>query len=123
MPDIAFSILYVADTARSAAFYEAALGRGPIEASPGFAMIPAGPGLMLGLWRREGVVPAAEGTGGGELCITLPDAAAVAACHAAWVARGVAMALAPAMLDFGFGFVALDPDGHRLRVFAPGGAA
>ncbi len=123
MPDIAFSILYVADTARSAAFYEAALGRGPVEASPGFAMIPAGPGLMLGLWRREGVVPAAEGMGGGELCITLPDAAAVTACHADWEARGVAMALAPATLDFGFGFVALDPDGHRLRVFAPGGAA
>ncbi|MBX9596840.1 MAG: drug:proton antiporter, partial [Roseomonas sp.] len=112
MPDIAFSILYVADTARSAAFYAAALGREPVEASPGFAMIPAGPGLMLGLWRREGVVPVAQGTGGGELCLTLDSAAAVTACHAEWVARGVAMALPPSMLDFGFGFVALDPDGH-----------
>jgi hypothetical protein len=25
-------------------------------------------------------------------------------------------------MDFGFTFVALDPDGHRLRVFAPGAA-
>ena len=29
---------------------------------------------------------------------------------------------APTAMDFGFTFVALDPDGHRLRVFAPGAA-
>ena len=32
----------------------------------------------------------------------------------------LAIAQAPATLDFGHTFVALDPDGHRLRVFAPG---
>ncbi len=119
MPDLAFSLLYVTDVPRSTAFWSAALGREPAEASPGFAMIPAAPGLMLGLWQRDGVLPAAEGMGGGEHCITLEDAEAVIACHAAWRARGVPMALAPSRLDFGFGFVALDPDGHRLRVFAP----
>jgi predicted enzyme related to lactoylglutathione lyase len=122
MTDIAFALLHVADPAASAAFYAAALGREPVESSPTFAMIPAGPGLMLGLWKREGVVPAAGAGGGTELAIALPDDAAVTACHAAWVARGVAMALPPTRLDFGFGFVALDPDGHRLRVFAPGAA-
>jgi predicted enzyme related to lactoylglutathione lyase len=25
----------------------------------------------------------------------------------------------PTRMDFGFTFLALDPDGHRLRVFAP----
>jgi len=60
MPDLSFAILYVADPAASAAFYEAALGRPRVEASATFAMIPAGPGLMLGLWRRNGVVPPAD---------------------------------------------------------------
>ena len=120
MPDLSFAILYVADPAASAAFYEAALGRPPVEASATFAMIPAGPGLMLGLWRRNGVVPPADAGGGTELALTVSDAAAVLACHAAWSELGVAMALVPTRLDFGFGFVALDPDGHRLRVFAPG---
>jgi hypothetical protein len=26
----------------------------------------------------------------------------------------------PIAMDFGFTFTAVDPDGHRLRVFAPG---
>jgi hypothetical protein len=29
------------------------------------------------------------------------------------------IAQAPTAMDFGMTFVALDPDGHRLRVFAP----
>ena len=39
--------------------------------------------------------------------------------HEAWVSRGVTIAQAPTDLDFGRTFVALDPDGHRLRVFRP----
>lgn len=33
--------------------------------------------------------------------------------------RGLSIAQAPVAMDFGMTFVALDPDGHRLRVFAP----
>jgi predicted enzyme related to lactoylglutathione lyase len=33
---------------------------------------------------------------------------------------GVAIAQKPVEMDFGYTFTALDPDGHRLRVFAPG---
>ena len=36
-----------------------------------------------------------------------------------WVGRGLRIAQAPVTLDFGYTFVALDPDQHRLRVFAP----
>jgi predicted enzyme related to lactoylglutathione lyase len=47
-------------------------------------------------------------------------AADVDAVHADWAARGLAIAQPPTELDFGRTFVALDPDGHRLRVFKPG---
>jgi predicted enzyme related to lactoylglutathione lyase len=38
---------------------------------------------------------------------------------AEWRGRGVEIAQTPTQLDFGYTFVALDPDGQRLRVFAP----
>ena len=41
--------------------------------------------------------------------------------HEAWSQRGLRIAQAPVGMDFGHTFVALDPDGHRLRVFAPSG--
>ena len=44
---------------------------------------------------------------------------AVRACHARWQGLGVPVIQAPTEMDFGLTFTALDPDGHRLRVFAP----
>lgn len=46
----------------------------------------------------------------------------VRALHAAWCARGLSILQAPVAMDFGLTFTAADPDGHRLRVFAPGTA-
>ena len=122
MSDISFILLFVEDTARSAEFYARLLEKPVVEASPTFAMIPAGANLMLGLWRRDGVAPAAGAPGGGEIAVALPDAAAVSAAHARWASQGARIAQAPAKMDFGFTFVALDPDGHRIRAFAPGEA-
>ena len=76
-------------------------------------------GVMLGLWSRRTVEPAATPAGGGELGFPVGDDAAVDALHADWARRGMTIAQAPTKLDFGRTFVALDPDGHRLRVFAP----
>lgn len=116
-----FVILYVESPAASAAFYADLLGLPPVEASPTFAMFALKPGLMLGLWSRDTVEPAASATGGGaEIAFTVADAAAVAARHADWQAKGLPILQAPVDLDFGHSFVAADPDGHRLRVFAPG---
>lgn len=119
-PDISFVILYVASTEASVAFYAGLLGRKPLEASPTFAMFKLDSGLMLGLWARHTVAPPAAASGGGaELALTVADAAAVTALHADWRGRGLNIAQAPTDMDFGHTFVALDPDGHRLRVFAP----
>ena len=122
MSDISFVILYVDSPAKSAAFYADLLGRPAIEASPTFAMFSMKSGVMLGLWSRHTVEPAATGMGGGELCFAVADDAAVRAAYADWGKRGLRVAQAPVALDFGFTFVALDPDGHRLRVFAPAAA-
>jgi predicted enzyme related to lactoylglutathione lyase len=45
---------------------------------------------------------------------------AVETTHAQWRESGVKIAQPPARMDFGYTFVGLDPDGHRVRVFAPG---
>lgn len=120
MLDPNFVLLYVDNPAASAAFYADLLGRSPVEASPTFAMFALASGLRLGLWSRHTVEPAAAAAGGGaELGFPVADAAAVDALHADWRARGLPVAQAPTAMDFGHTFVALDPDGHRLRVFAP----
>jgi len=120
MSDPTFVLLYVTDPAVSSAFYTTLLGRPPVESSPTFVMFALKSGVMLGLWIRHEVTPAATAPGGGELAFTVADAAAVTATHAEWAGRGMTIAQAPTQLDFGLTFVALDPDGHRLRVFAPG---
>ena len=110
-------ILYVDSPAGSAAFYADLLGREPVEASATFAMFALPSGIGLGLWSRHTVTPLAAASGGGtELAFTVEDVDAV---HANWNARGLPIAQAPTDMDFGRSFVALDPDGHRLRVFAP----
>lgn len=119
MPDPALVILYVSDPTASAGFYRDLLGHEPVETSPTFAMLPLRPGLMLGLWAATGVEPpASAGGGSGEIAFTVAGPDAVEALHADWKGRGVRIAQAPAVMDFGTTFTALDPDGHRLRVLA-----
>ncbi len=120
MPTPSLVILYVDSPAASAAFYGDLLGRTPVEASPTFAMFALDHGLMLGLWSRHTVEPGATaGGGGGELAFPVADIAAVLALHEDWTRRGLPVIQPPTELDFGHSFVALDPDGHRLRVFTP----
>ena len=119
MPDPHFVLLYVQSPADSAAFYARLLGKPPVEASPTFAMFALDHGLMLGLWAAHAVQPPASAAGGGELAIAVDGADAVRALHTQWQALGLTIAQAPTRMDFGDTFVALDPDGHRLRVFAP----
>jgi hypothetical protein len=74
-------------------------------------------GLRLGLWSAATVEPRPAGSpGASELCIIDED---VDGLFAAWTDLGVRFAQSPTDMDFGRTFVALDPDGHRLRVFRP----
>lgn len=120
MLDANFIILYVDSPEASARFYAGLIGAEPLEASPTFAMFALRSGAMLGLWSRHTVEPTAKAAGGGgEIAMTVASKAVVDATHADWQGRGLAILQPPTELDFGRTFVALDPDGHRLRVFCP----
>jgi hypothetical protein len=127
MPDPNFIILYVDSPVASTGFYADLLGKSPIESSPTFAMFVLESGVRLGLWSKHTVEPAADPVGGkadsaigggGELVFSVTGNDAVRALHADWVRRGLTIAQAPTDMDFGYTFVALDPDRHRLRVYA-----
>lgn len=123
MKPIEYTLLYVADVTASAAFYSGLLGTRPVEESPGFALFVLPSGLKLGLWKRTAVQPDVTAPAGGcEIAAAVEDEAEVDALHRDWAARGIAIAQDPTQMDFGFTFLALDPDGHRIRVFAPGEA-
>lgn len=114
-----YTLLYVDSPPASAAFYAGLLGREPVESAPTFALFLLDGGAKLGLWSRHTVEPAATAAGGGgEIGFSVADATTVEALHAEWRNRGLPILQPPTTLDFGHTFVALDPDGHRLRVFA-----
>lgn len=114
-------LLFVNDAATSASFYARLLGQQPVDASPTFAMFILPSGLGLGLWGKTGVEPAPAAAGGGcDIGFKVETATVVDATHADWRAKGATIALPPTDLDFGRSFVAVDPDGHRLRVYALG---
>ena len=119
MSNFSFVLLYVDNPPASASFYADLLDTKPVETSSTFAMLPLKADVMLGLWQRRNVEPVASAPGGGEIAFTVADQAAVESTHADWKQRGLPIAQPPTAMDFGHTFVALDPDGHRLRVFAP----
>ena len=122
MPDAVFTLLHVADPEASARFYSTLLEQPAVEASPTFAMFALGTKSMLGLWKRDTVAPASSGApGASELAFAVPDRNAVDARHARWRAAGSTVLQPPTPMDFGYTFVVQDPDGHRVRVFAPEG--
>ncbi len=112
-------LFYVKDPLASAAFYTKILGHGPLEQSPGFAMFALNDKTIAGFWKREGVAPAATVAGGAsEIGFHVANSGEVDVRHAAWKAAGVPMIQEPTQMDFGYTFTAVDPDGHRVRVFA-----
>ena len=120
MTTFSFVLLFVESPAASANFYEGLLGKPPVEASPTFAMIPLTEGVMLGLWSKGTAEPKPGAvTGASEIAFTVASADEVDTTHTDWAKRGIVILQKPTRMDFGQTFVALDPDGHRIRVLAP----
>ncbi len=114
------TILYVSDVAASVAFFRAALGAGPIEESPGFALFAAD-GLTLGLWKRDAVKPEVQFSGASaELVLHAGSDEEVDKAHTRWKAEGLSIIDPPVRREFGYSFVAEGPDGARLRVLHTG---
>lgn len=115
-----FILLYVLNPHASVAFYQEMLGCAPVEASDSFAMFALDSSIMLGLWKREQVLPkVTAASGASELAITVDDQAEVERLYQLWQTRGITILQAPCSMDFAYTFLATDLDGHRIRVFAP----
>jgi catechol 2,3-dioxygenase-like lactoylglutathione lyase family enzyme len=113
-------ILYVKDPAISATFYKRLLGREPVETFPTYHAFALEGGFMLGLWSTQTVNPAPSESGNRtELAFTVANSATVETLYGDWRKQGVTIAQEPTTAVFGRTFVALDPDGHRLRVCTP----
>lgn len=118
MRTLNYILLAVADPARSATFYSALLGTRPVENSPTFVLYVLPNGIKLGLWIKGEIEPAPRTAGGIEVSFSEDNYDAVRTTFDDWKNKA-RIIQQPTEMDFGFTFVAEDPDGHRLRVFAP----
>ena len=120
MTEFNFNLLYVADPIVSAKFYAETFKLPILDQSSTFAALPLRDGVTLGLWARHDVEPKCRTeAGAGEIAFAVESPDAVRALHADWSKRGLKIEQVPTKMSFGTTFVALDPDGHRLRVFSP----
>ena len=119
MPKHSF-LLYVEDPIKSAEFYEKLLRAKPLETSPGFAMFALTAPTMLGLWKRADVLPKVIApAGSNELGFHVEGKDEVDQFFASAKMIGAVVLQEPTQMDFGYTFTVADPDGNRLRVFAP----
>lgn len=109
-------ILYVANPHTSSAFYQDVLGIKPEEASPTFHSFRLSNGMGLGLKARHAVESPTENTGSGELAFIVENNQQVDDLFAQWQAKEITIPVPPTGLPYGYTFLALDPDGNRLRV-------
>ena len=113
--NLGFVLLFVKNVTISADFYGKLFNLKPVEQAPMFAFFVLGNGVKLGLWSRYTAEPLVMAEpGAAEICFNTDD---VDEAYAQWGKFGIAVAQAPTDMDFGRTFVALDPDGHRIRVF------
>ncbi|SCX13727.1 putative enzyme related to lactoylglutathione lyase [Agrobacterium sp. DSM 25558] len=114
-----FTILFVDNPVKSTEFYQDLFGIAPVEASETFALFILQGGLKFGLWSRHTAEPAVTVSGGGaEIVFQVDQDGDVDARHRDWKAKGLAILQEPTAMDFGYTFLATDPDGHRLRVYS-----
>jgi predicted enzyme related to lactoylglutathione lyase len=114
-PSLGFVLLFVANPLKSSVFYQDILEIKPIEESPTFVMFALKNGVMLGLWSKYTAEPRVETVPGSiEICFPADNVDAV---YELWGQKLVTIVQKPCEMDFGHTFVALDPDGHRIRVY------
>ena len=113
-------VLYVDNLTKSRQFYQDLLGIKPEEASPTFHSFTLSNGMGLGLKAKHAVEPPTDKHGGGELAFTLENNKKIDALFAEWREKDINMAIDPTLVPYGYTFVALDPDGNRLRVVSLG---
>lgn len=113
--NLEFVLLFVENPAKSAAFYNKIFDLKPIEQSDTFALFALKNRVMLGLWSHKTAEPQVTGKpGASEIAFSSEN---VDQTYEELTKLGIPMAQHPTEMDFGRAFVALDPDGHRIRIY------
>lgn len=112
-------IIYVDDVSLSTEFYRKILKSEPLETYEEFSVFALSTDFILGIQSRAGIDPKPQPHFGGfEICQSDVSRNDVDLMYQEWKTLGIEFELEPTDLEFGYTFVAIDPDGHRLRVCA-----
>ncbi|HEX2734030.1 MAG TPA: VOC family protein [Polyangiaceae bacterium] len=117
MRNLNYLLLAVKNPRHSAVLYTRLLGREPVEAQDTFVLYVLPNGFKLGLWIDSEMQPKPLPAGGVEISFSEDSKESVLASYKEWKGLGLPILQEPTEMDFGFTFVAADPDGHRLRSF------
>lgn len=109
-------VLYVENLELSSKFYQELLGIEPDKASPTFNSFTLSNGMGLGLKAKYAAQPPADINGGSELAFTLETNKDVDELFATWQKNKIHIIQPLTDMAYGYTFLALDPDGNRLRV-------
>lgn len=113
-------ILYVENPIASGEFYQKLFNTEPDVRLPTWVAFSFNNGLNLGLWSTTASDFVSCGKGNRtELSFMVKDIQTVDALYQQWSDSGVQIEQRPRQAVFGRTFVALDPDGHRIRVCIP----
>ncbi len=113
-------LFYVQDPMKSAAFYEKLFKTKPVASFPTYVSFSFTNGFTFSLWSIQAKNFVSEGQGHrSELAFMVQNKEQVRALRNAWEKLDVQIEQDLHEAVFGLTFVALDPDGHRIRVCMP----
>lgn len=113
-------LFYVEDPLQSALFYEKIFSIKPVATFPTYVAFSFENGFTFSLWSLHAKDFVSSGTGHrSELSFLVENENAVRLIRKQWEELGVAIEQDLHEAAFGLTFVALDPDGHRIRVCIP----
>lgn len=113
-------LFYVNDPMESAIFYEKIFKKKPIASYPTYVAFSFENGFTLSLWSTQAKNFISGGEGHrSELAFMVKNEDEVRFFRNSWKELGVQIEQDLHEAVFGLTFVALDPDGHRIRVCIP----
>lgn len=113
-------LFYVENPIESALFYEKIFSQKPVASFPTYVAFSFENGLTFSLWSIEAKNFVSGGRGHRcELSFMVEDEQIVREIREQWGVLGVTIEQDLHEAVFGLTFVALDPDGHRIRVCIP----
>lgn len=113
-------LFYVKNPLESATFYERLFDIKPVVAVGTYVAFTFPNGFTFSLWSNQAKNFISEGVGNrSELSFMMENEERVLELYSEWLKLGISIEQAPHEAVFGLTFVALDPDGHRIRVCIP----